>query len=229
MLPLKYLLLKVPFFILFIPIILSAQNYSRFRADFTIKSKFSSGQQQLTMGQVYFDKDLKQIFHELNFPEKENWLQKDTLLYKIVNAKVVEKTSIPDLLQFTIYYLALNGNLSDYGLKKTRFSVKLVEKEGKNVISTWEAPKELRKKIGDIVMMNTDGVLTGIIFKNPKGEIVSRQFFRNYVKVGGIRFPKEIIKEILIDGKKNYEITTYDKIVLNDYKTKNKYDYKLPK
>lgn len=193
-----------------------------------IKAKSPAGQQQLTAGKVFYDKNIGQIVYEITFPEKEIWVQKDTVLYKIVNSKVVGKQNIPVMIEFSIYNLVLNGNLADYGLKKTKFRIKKVEKNEDNVISTWEPPSDLKKFFGDVLLSNVKQQLNGIVFKDNTGEIVSRQFFRNYIKVKGLSFPQEIIKESHIKGTIAYEMTTYSNILINDLSSEYKYDYKIP-
>jgi uncharacterized protein with NAD-binding domain and iron-sulfur cluster len=193
-----------------------------------IKAKSPAGQQQLTVGKIYYDKNIKQIVYEISFPEKEIWVQKDTILYKIVNSKIISKQRIPTMIEFSIYHLILNGNLADYGLKKTKFKIKKVEKFEGNIVSTWEPPTEFKKISGDVLISNIKQQLDGIVFKNTAGEIVSRQFFRNYIKVKGLSFPQELIRENYVDGQKVYELTTFSNILINDLSGENKYDYKIP-
>lgn len=204
------------------------QIYFRIKTDFIIKAKSPTGEQQLTVGKLFYDKNIKQIVYDVTFPEKEIWVQRDTVLYKIVNSKVIGKQRIPSGIEFSIYNLVLNGNLTDYGLKKTKFSIKKVEKSGGNVISTWEPPAELKKYLGNILLSNENQQLAGIVFKNNAGEVVARQFLRNYIKVKGLSFPQEIIMESYVNGQKIYELTTFTHILINDLSGENKYDYKIP-
>lgn len=205
-----------------------SQFFYRISTDFIIKAKSPSGDQQLTVGKLFYDKNIKQIVYFVSFPEKEIWVQKDTVLYKIVNSKVVSKQPIPSGIEFSIYNLVLNGNLADYGLKKTKFKIKKVEKEDGNIISTWEPPAASKKYLGDILLSNINQQLNGIIFKNNAGEIVVRQFFRNYIKVKGLSFPQEIIKENYINGQKIYELTDFTNILINEVSGDNTYNYKIP-
>ena len=182
----------------------------------------------MTVGKLFYDKNLKQIVYKVSFPEKEIWVQKDTVLYKIIDSKVVGKQRLPTGIEFSIYNLVLNGNLADYGLKKTKFRIKKVEKIEGNVISTWEPPAESKKYFGDILLSNVNQQLSGMIFKNSSGEIVVKQFFRNYIKVKGLSFPQEIVKENYVNGQKIYELTNFSNIVINDLSGENTYDYKIP-
>jgi len=193
-----------------------------------IKAKSPTGEQQLTVGKLYYDKNVKQIVYDVSFPEKEIWVQRDTVLYKIVNSKIIGKQRIPAGIEFSIYNLVLNGNLNDYGLKKTKLTIRKVEKSDSSVISTWEPPQELKKYFGDILLSNVDQKLNGIVFKNTAGEVVSRQFFRNYIKVNGLSFPQEIYRENYINGQKDIELTTFTNIVVNDLSGENIYDFKIP-
>jgi len=218
-------------FLLFFPLSLpqvNSQFFFRIKTDFIIKAKSATGEQQLTVGKLYYDKNIKQIVYEITFPEKEIWIQKDTVLYKIVNSKVIGKQRIPAGIEFSIYNLVLNGNLTDYGLKKTKFRIKKVEKSDGNVISTWEPPAEWKKYFGDILLSDINQQLNGIVFKNSAGEVVAKQFFRNYIAVKGLSFPQEIVKEIYSNGQKAFELTTFTNILINDISGENKYDFKLP-
>lgn len=202
--------------------------FFRISTDFTIKAKTPTGEQQLTIGELFYDKNIKQIVYSVRFPEKETWVQRDTVLYKIIDSKVISKQSIPSGIELSIYNLVLNGNLSDYGLKKMRFKIIKVEKSEGKVISTWEPPAQLKKYLGDILLSNVNQQLDGIVFKNNAGEVVARQFFRNYIKVKGLSFPQEIIKESYINGQKIYELTTFSNILINDISRGNIYNYKIP-
>jgi hypothetical protein len=217
--------------ILFLPLSfvqLEPQYFFRISTDFVIKSKSATGEQQLTVGKLFYDKNIKQIVYELSFPEKEIWIQKDTILYKIVNSKITGKQHIPAGIEFSIYNLVLNGNLADFGLRNSKFKIKKVEKSDDGVISTWEPPEEAKKYMGDIVVSNVNQQLNGIIFKTTKGEVAARQFFRNYIKVKGLSFPQEVIKENYINGQKEYEITTFKNILINDLSGDSRYDFKIP-
>jgi hypothetical protein len=218
-------------YLIFFPLSLlqtEPQLFFRISMDFVIKAKSPAGDQQLTVGKLYYDKNIKQIVYEVSFPEKEIWVQKDTVLYKIVNSKVVSRQRIPSGIEFSIYNLVLNGNLADYGLKRTKFRIKKVEKSEGNVISTWEPPDVSKKVLGDILLSNVNQQLNGIVFKNSAGEIVAKQFFRNYAKVKGLSFPQEIIKENYINGQKIYELTNFTNIIINDLSGDNTYNYKIP-
>ena len=204
------------------------QLFFRIKTDFMIKAKSATGEQRLTVGKIFYDKNIKQIVYDISFPEKEIWVQRDTILYKIVNSKVIGKQRIPAGIEFSIYNLVLNGNLNDYGLKKTKFTIRKVEKNDSSVISTWAPPLEFKKYFGDILLSIVDQKLNGIVFKNNAGEIVSRQFFRNYTKVNGLSFPQEIYRENYVNEQKDMELTTFTNILVNDLSGENKYDFKIP-
>jgi hypothetical protein len=219
------------FFLLLLPLHLlqvDPQFFFRIRADFIIKSKSPAGDQQLTVGDLYYDKNIKQIVYRVSFPEKEIWVQKDTVLYKIVDSKVISRQRIPSGIEFSIFNLVLNGDLAEYGLKNTRFKIKKVEKSDGSVISTWTPPPEAKKYLGDILISDVNRQLNGIVFKNNAGEVVGRQFFRNYTKVKGLSFPQEIVKENYVGGQKEYELTTFSNILINDLSSENTYNYKIP-
>ena len=223
----KSLLLLSAVFIWFKTPVLAQEHY-RMSADYTIKGKSPDGTQHLTIGTVYYDKNIKKIVFDVRFPQKETWVQQDTVLYKIKNGHLISKSNSLNISDFTIFSMALNGKLSDYGLKDSQFILSNVEKEGNNVISTWEPPTGYKNFMGKIMIMKNNDNITGVIFFNKDNIIISRQFFRKYKMINGMSFPTEIIIEKIINGEKFYEITTYENIKVDDYQNEDKYDYKIP-
>jgi len=208
--------------------VLHAQDHFRMSAEFTIKSKSPDGTQHLTIGDVFYDKNIKKIVFDVRFPQKETWVQQDTILYKVKNGALLSKSSSINISDFTIFSMALSGKLSDYGLKGSKFVLTNVEKERDNMISTWEPPQAYKKFMGKVMIMKNDDNISGVIFFDKDGYIISRQFFRKYENINGMLFPTEVIVEKNINGEKFYDITTYENVKVDDYKNEDKYDYKIP-
>lgn len=207
----------------------SSQDFFRIRADFSIKAKLHTGKSQLTMGTVYYDKNLKIIIYKTSFPGIETWVVKDTLLYKIENNKIINKTVVPFIAEFSIFHLSLNGNLSDYGLKKSCFTIDNVEKQNDMVITTWIPPVKYHEVISKILVSNKNKHLFGIVFLNGLKKLVSKHFFKKYQNISGLEFPTEIVKiSYTSDGQENYEMTTYRNIVVNDFMDDSVYNFKIP-
>lgn len=209
-----------------------SQHFYRLKADFSIKSKNYDGKAQLTMGKVFYDKTHKKIVYKITFPEKETWLSVDSLLYKIVANEQGEpqvfKQKIPGIAEFSIFHLAMNGQLSDFGLKKSNFRIEKVEREDNKVITTWLPPARYTSKMGKIMIANEQKKITGIIFFDTQNKILSKQFFNKYQNFDGLVFPTEIIQITYINGNKNRQITTYRNIAVNETGNDKIYNFKLP-
>lgn len=206
----------------------NAQDHFRMSADYTIKGKSPDGTQNLTIGTAYYDKNIKKIVFDVRFPQKETWVQKDTVIYKIKNDSLINRSKSINIANFTIFSMALSGKLSDYGLKDSKFILTNVEKDGDKIISTWEPPVTYKKFMGKVMIMKQNDNIAGVIFFNKDGIIISRQFFRGYKNIKGMDFPTEVIVEKIINGEKFYEITNYENIKVDDYQNEDKYDYKIP-
>ena len=206
------------------------EAYYRLRADFSVKEKSTDGKSSLTMGQVFYDKLKKKIVYNIRFPEKELWLFKDTLMYKILDGKVEKKPLLPGYVDFSIFNLALNNNLKDYGLKKSMFTLKGVIKEDDMVISTWVPKKEYEKLLGEIKISVMDNRLHGVVFYDPKKVMIGKQLFSNYITINGFEFPTEIIHfSYLGNGKEIHQLTTYKNIKVNDWNEESFYNYAIPR
>jgi len=206
-----------------------SQGYFRFSADFSIKAKDAAGKGTLTMGRVYYDKNIRKIVYQTKFPEIETWVTADTCMFKFANGKLVQKAIIPSVVEMSIYHLALNGQLPDFGLKKSFFKVEKVEKENEMVITTWLPPSNFANKIGKILVSNKEKKLFGIVFLDVKGAVAAKQFFNNYQNYKGLFFPTEIVNIKVLNGKELYEVTTYKNIKVNDYVDDNLYNYAIPR
>lgn len=210
------------------PIIWGQQNY-RIKADFTIKEKLYDGKERLTMGQVFYDKTEKKLIYDIKFPEKETWVIIDTMLYRIINKKVIEVKPVKAIAEFSIFHLILNEGIADFGLKKSFYTIDKVEKENNMIITTWHAPEKLSKTFGKIVLAQKNKQLNGVVFFSPIDVILTKQFFKKYINVNGVQFPTEIIQISYVNKQENYQLTTYKNIIIDDFKENNIYNYNLPK
>jgi hypothetical protein len=224
------------FFLLSLPNLTFGQTFYRFTADFSIKEKLIDGTYRLTMGKVYYDKIYKKIVYKLSFPKKETIVIQDTLIYTIDNTnKVIAKVKTVLIPDFTIFHLSLTGKLSDYGLKpkegeKAIYKISKIEKKDMGIVSTWSPTEEQFKKVfGEIKMMNVDKKLDAMVFYNPKGIIISQQYFKQYAQFKGVSFPAEVTMMSTDDkGKKNLQLTTYKNIQIDQSNENEMYRYKIP-
>ncbi len=194
---------------------LSAQNFYRISGEFSIKGK-TANSAQLIVGKFYYDKNEQKIIHRNTFPEKAIWVTADTNLYKIVDNKIVSRQTIPNFTLFSMYHMVLNNQLNNFGLEGSIFTLDDVEENNGLVITTWIPPKSMKKFYGKIMISTKDDNLFGIVFFNSEDKIIKKQFFEDYSVTNGLAFPGKITEITYIDGKENYQVTTYKNIQVND-------------
>jgi hypothetical protein len=212
----KYRFLLI-FFLL--PIVVQAQHYYRVKADFSFKFKGDevSGS-SLVMGTAYFDKIAGKITYRVKFPRPEVWVMQDTSMYKFREGKLVERTFVPSPVEMSIFNLALQSNMNNFGLESSVFTLESVERDQGMVITTWNPPPiEGENRLGQIIIANQDGLLKGVVFKNEAGNVVAKQFYDDYTTVSGIHFPKEITQiNYAEDGTESYQVTNYKNIIIDE-------------
>jgi len=211
--------------LLFTGISSEAQSFSRVRADFIVKVKETGGAQSLTMGQVCYDRHFKQIIYHLNFPEKETWISADTVMYRLVQDKVVNRSTVPSIAEFTVFHLALSSQLQSFGLDKTLYKPEDITREGDQVITTWIPPAQARKKLGKIMVSTRNRQLAGVIFFDPDEKILRKQFFEEFQLVSGISFPGKIVEINYINGIEVYQVTTFKNIIIDERENDSDYSY----
>lgn len=206
----------------------TGQDYFRLQADISVKISNSDGTKSLTRGIVFYDKNIQDLIYDLAFPRKEIWVSKDTSLYKYNQDSLIQRVTIPSINEFTIFHLALNADLNDYGLKKSNYNMTKVEKKGDLVLSYWRIPDQLELPISLAVIARKENRLESVILLGKDQEILSKQFFRNYITIDAFEFPGQIV-QILYDslGGENYQVTDFSNIVINDLSHPQFYEFKL--
>ncbi|MBN1388733.1 MAG: hypothetical protein JW965_09820 [Bacteroidales bacterium] len=205
-----------------------SQDYFRIQADISVKISNSDGTQSLTRGTVFYDKNIKELIYDISFPRNEKWLSKDTSLYKFNNDSLIQRVTIPSINEFTVFHLALNSGLNDYGLKKSNYNISKVEKKGDLVLSYWKIPEQLNIKMDHVVVAKKDNRIESVVMVGENQEILSKQFFRNYITIDAFEFPGQIV-QILYDssGLENYQVTDFSNIKINDMANPGLYHFKL--
>lgn len=225
---LKHVFIFVFFVLLSGPVL--GQQFFRMKADFTIKENLPDGTQVLTMGTVYFDKNVHKIVYDLKFPQKGVYIITDSATVEITPGKPAKRTKVYNLYDFSIYNLAFSSSLHNFGLSNNQvFKLTNVERVDSMVISTWSpAHKKIAEHTGDIKISTKNRQLFGLVFFNKDGKLLSKQFFENYTRYKGLAFPGQILQIVYKDGKEYYKITTYKNIVINDTRENDMYDYPVP-
>ena len=205
-----------------------AQNYFRVSGEMTIKSKSSSGDQAITIGMIYFDRNHRQINYKISFPEAQTWLTTDSLTYIIINDSIVANHPSIGMAEFSIFNLALNSHLPDFGLKNSSYHVESVELDEGNVISTWAPQESMKDKMGKILVSTKDKRLFGVVFMDAEGTVLRKQFFEEYIDLSGIAFPGKIVEiGYSIEGQ-SYQISNFRNLKLNELENNSNYNYVLP-
>lgn len=158
---------------------LLSQEYFRINADFTVKIKSSDGKLNLTKGKVFYDKNYKELIYEISFPQNEKWLIKDTSLIIFRKDTLYKRTSIPSINEFTVFHLALNSNLNDFGLKNSIYKINKVEKKKDLVLSYWKIPDQATTTLDHVIIAKRNNRLESVIMIGAKSKILSKQFYKN--------------------------------------------------
>ncbi len=205
----------------------TAQQFFRISADVSVKTKLNSGEQNLTVGKVFYDRNEKKILYDIYFPEKEIIMTADTVTYRIKDGKIVHRMFSPSLVDFSIFHLALSSNLPNYGLKITQYEIEEVSKEGEMVITTWLPPERLSDELGKIMISVMDKRLQGVIFFGPDGEIDRKQLFEDYITKDGLIFPGKIIEISYSEEGESYQVMNFKNLLVDELENNHMYSYQL--
>lgn len=204
-----------------------AQQNHRFKANVIIKEKMPDGKFNLTKGTLYYDINTRKAVYDITFPEKAIVIITDTAYISIKNGKRTSVKSMKEFLDFSLYNLCLTGKLDYYGLKGSPYTISKTEKQDSMVITTWSPPAKMKKKKGVIKVSIVNKKLFGVILYDPKGTIISKQFFEEYVNVKNLMVPGKVISFFFIGKEKSTQITEFKNIVINEVGNNTMYDHAL--
>ncbi|MDD2323624.1 MAG: hypothetical protein EOL88_11330 [Bacteroidia bacterium] len=205
----------------------SAQLFTRFEAEFSIKEIGYDGMQNLMTGTLYYNQVMKQVYYQFDFPEKSAMAINDSCTLRITEKIVIPHPLNLGMIDFSIYNLFLNQNLESFGLNETPYILTHVAQEKDMVISTWKLPGKQIKEVGTILLSQKNGRLFGMVTLDTNEEVVSRQFFLDYQEVENLPFPTKVIQFYYQEGKELKKITTYRNIKLNSDEDRDKYNYRI--
>ena len=103
------------------------------------------------------------------------------------------------------------------------------EKDGR-VVTTWSVTeKRLMKTLGKIKMANVNKRLDAIAFYDFNDKLLSQQFFKDYVNINGVEFPRQVTQiSNNTDSTQNIQQTTYKNIIIDQEDENNMYNYAIP-
>ncbi len=205
-----------------------SQQFHRFSADYTVKYKDEAGNSMMKMGRVFYDSKEKKIVIKNGFPVKEHIVYNDTSIYYIRVGNIVNHTSSITPVEFSIFHLALNGQLMNYGLDKAGYTIDKVKKDKGLIIASWLPPENFKHNLGKILISTKGKQLYGIVFLDLNEKIVSKHLFRKYVNIDGFEFPSEVIRIGYFDNYEQYELTIYKKMLVNESGNDEYYNYQIP-
>ena len=141
------------------------QQFFRVSADFSIKEKITDGTSKLSVGKVYYDLSAEKIIYDITFPEPETWVLQDTTLYRFQSNELLGKTSSFIIPNSSFFHYTLSGQLANFGLKDSGYTIIDVTKQEEQILTTWEPKDEKVKSLmGKVIMSNLDKKLQAIAF-----------------------------------------------------------------
>jgi hypothetical protein len=128
---------------------------------------------------------------------------------------VFKKLIIPDLNQYSIFNMVIEGTFINFGLENSNYEVSEVNFTDNNLITVWNATNK-KSEINKIITSNSENKLNGMIIFDRKDNILTKYFFDNYIFYNDISIPCEIIKIIYFENNEYYELTTFKNFIFNN-------------
>ncbi|MFN0036374.1 MAG: hypothetical protein ACKVUS_15015 [Saprospiraceae bacterium] len=208
---------------------LHAQDFYRFKSDFSIKEKETGKDQgRLITGMIYYDKNLHKTAYHIRFPEPEQWLVRDTSLYQFRADTLVMQKSVPPVGEFSIFNMILSQQLHDFGLAKMGYTPGEVQQDGEQVTSKWLPPEPLKTMFGPLTLAQQNKRLHAAAIHDTEGKVVAKFYFQDYTVQSGLPVPGKIYQIFYRPEGEFVRIMTLKNIIINQADEDSKYDFSIP-
>ena len=210
--------------------ILTAQTeFYRFKSDFSIKEKESGKDQgRLITGAIYYDKNLHKTVYNIRFPEPEQWLVRDTFMYRMKADTLVSQQMVPPVGEFSIFNMMLSQQLNDFGLSKVGYTPGDVQQNGNQVIAQWLPPEQLKSYLGPVSLAQEQKRLSAAAFYDKDQKLVSKFYFQDYSVQNGLAVPGKIYQIFYRPEGEFVRIMTLKNIQINQTDEDSTYDFVTP-
>lgn len=204
-------------------------NFFRFKADFSIKEKEAGKEQgRLIMGTIRYDKNLHKTVYDIRFPEPEQWLLRDTFMYRMNADSLISQQTVPPVGEFSIFNLILSQELQDFGLSKVGYTPGTVQQENNQVLSQWLPPEALKSYLGPVTLSQEHKRLTAAAFYDKDSRLLSKFYFQDYTVHSGLPVPGKIYQIYYRESGEFVRLMTLKNILINQTDEEHIYDFDLP-
>lgn len=206
-----------------------AQEFFRFKAEFSIKEKEKGAEQgRLIMGTVFFDKNLRKIAYDIRFPEPEQWLVHDTTLFRVAHDSLLSRQPVGQVSEYSLFNMILSQQLADFGLARAGYAPGEVRQEGSQTLSTWLPPEQLREYLGPVVLAQENKRLTAIAFQSKDGTTAAKFYLQDYQIHDGLPVPGKVYQIFYRPQGEFVRILALKNITVNSTDEDNRYDFPVP-
>jgi hypothetical protein len=206
-----------------------AQEYFRFKSEFSIKEKESDQERgRLVMGTVYYDLKLHKTAYHIRFPEREQWLVRDTLMYRILADTLASQRIVAPVGEFSIFAMILSQQMTDFGLSKIGYTAGEVTQDGSQVLSRWLPPAQFKEHLGAVVLAQEQKRLKAAAFYDSKDKLVSKFYFQDYELVEGLPVPGKVYQIFYRETGEFVRIMALKNVAINQSDEENRYDFDIP-
>lgn len=130
------------------------------------------------------------------------------IFYPIDRKAFLFKTENPTSLPFFQAFIGVVKK--DYGLIELGYTLARHQKREPDTLFTyWVPPKKASKVLGDFTLIYVSNKITYAEFKNPKGSILSKTFYKSHCEFSGHHFPLSITTIRYSEADSTVEKITY--------------------
>ena len=196
--------------------------HNRFKAGFSVKEIDTAGVKKISIGEVYLDKNQRNLFFYQEFPTVKETKLRDSVLTTYQADTVVGSLVLGRFFDISIYNLMISSYLSDFGLTKRGYKLENVKEEDSYIVSIYQ-PKD-GTYFGKVELAkDKTGNLKAVIVYSSEGVLLSKTFLSEYETIKGLKIPEKIVQFAYLEDKVAKKITTLRDVKIDEQGNSSKY------
>lgn len=192
---------------------LISQNSESYKSKFTIIEKNETTlKQSIIKGFVEFNKLTNSTKMDIYFPEKQNWVIIDSVLFKYKDDSIINQSKVNNLQEISIFKELLNMRTNDFGLKDLGFKEGSITKDKNEVYIEWTPANGYDKFISKATTSLKNNLLQAVVITDINDVDISSIFFEDYEVINGIPIPKLVKQHVRGEKLNLYKLIRFSDV-----------------
>ncbi len=193
-----------------------SQKHQNFEAKFTMMERNTLKNTSMLMkGNVKFSKLTNTLIFEINFPNVQKWIVRDSILKKYDGDLVISESVLTGYQDLVVFKELLELKSNDFGLKQHGFEMSDVSSQDGTVYVQWLPPPSFKTFVKYVTTAAKDNLLQGVIFTDIDDKDFNTTLFEEYAYIDDLPIPMRIVQHFEAKEEQIYKTIYFENVQIH--------------